>query len=137
MIIDKLMELSDDQALTATAASTNTVDFGATRDIAPGEPMYLVVTSKAAPGGTSPTIAISIETDDNTGFSSATTLVSSGTLAAAAFGLGTRIVIPVPHGCERYVRGKFTLGGTSPTFTVDAHLTNQQPPYHRAYPNAI
>jgi hypothetical protein len=137
MIIDKLLEFSRAQALTATAASTDTVDFGSDRDIGPGEPMWIVITSGAAPGGTSPTIAISVETDDNTGFSSAATLVTHPTLAAAAFGAGTRVVIPMPLTNERYLRMKYTLGGTDPTFTVSAFLTNQEPPSWQAYPDAI
>lgn len=137
MIIDKRLEFSAAQALTATAASTNSIDVGVARQIGPGEPLWIVIVSKAAPGGTSPTIAISVETDDNTGFSSAATLATHPTLAAAAFGSGTRIVIPVPYSNERYLQLKYTLGGTSPTFTVDAFLTNQEPPQLTQYPDAI
>lgn len=136
MIEDHALLLSADQALTATAASTNYVDLSSDRDIGPGGTKYLVVTSKAAPGGTSPTIAITIETDDNSSFSSAATVATSGTIAEAAFGSGTRVVVPFPFANERYVRAKFTLGGTSPEFTVDAVITNQHPPVHVAYPDA-
>lgn len=137
MIIDKLLQVSSDQALTATAASTDVIDLSSDRDIGPGEQMWLVVASKVAPGGTSPTIAISIETDDNSSFSSATTLATHTTLAAAAFAVGTRVIIPMPMTNERYLRAKYTLGGTSPTFTVDAFLTNQEPANWVAYPDAI
>ena len=136
MIIDKALQFSADQALTATASSTDYLDLGADRDIGVGNPKYIVVTSKAAPGGTSPTIAISIETDDNSSFSSATTLLTHATIAGAAFASGTRAVIPVPFTNERYMRLKYTLGGSSPTFTVDADITSEHPPVHQAYPDA-
>ena len=137
MINDKTLQFSADQALTATAASTDHLDLVQDRDIGPGTPLWLVIVSKAAPGGTSPTIAISIETDDNSGFSSAATLTTHPTIAGANFGLGTMVVIPWPFENERYNRVKYTLGGTSPTFTVDAFLTNQPPPNWKAYPDAI
>jgi hypothetical protein len=136
MIEDKALMVSTDQALTATAASTDYIDFGSDRDVGVHPTKYLVVTSKAAPGGTSPTIVISIETDDNASFSSASTIATTATLAAAAFASGTRVVLPLPFANERYMRAKYTLGGTSPTFTVDAVVTSQHPPVHIAYPDA-
>lgn len=120
MIIDSLNLFSEDQALTATAPSTNTIDFSSDRDIGVGEPMAAVVTVDTALAGTSPTFQASIQTDDNEAFSSATTLVSSQTYSSAA--AGTKIVIPVPLTNERYVRLNYTLGGTSPTVTVTAFL---------------
>lgn len=137
MYVDKRLSFAEDQALTATAASTNTVDLKADTDIGPGEPMWLVVVSKVAPGGTSPTIAISIETDDNSSFSSAATVLTDATIAGANFGAGTIRAIPWPQTNERYNRVKFTCGGTSPTFTVDAFLTNQEPMNWKAMPDGI
>lgn len=135
MIYDKHLQFSDSQALTATAASTNHLDLGSNRDIGPGTPMWLVVQSRAAPGGTSPTIAISIETDDNAGFSSASTIYTHPTITGANFASGTRVVIPWPFENEQHNQIKFTLGGTSPTFTVDAWLTSQEPPNWQALPD--
>lgn len=137
MIFDKTLQFSADQALTATAASTDYLDLSSDRDIGPGNPLWLCIASKAAPGGTSPTIAISIETDDNSSFSSAVTALAAPVLSAAQFALGTLYVIPWPFTNERFNRVKYTLGGTSPTFTVDAFLTSQPPPNWQAYPDAI
>ncbi len=137
MIFDKTLQFSKDQAIGATAASTDYLDLGSDRDIGPGEPLWLVLLSKAAPGGTSPTLAIAIETDDNTSFSSVTSLWASGTLAAAALAAGAMIVVPFPWTNERYVRVKYTQGGTdTPTHVMDAFLTNQPPPSWQAYPDA-
>ena len=137
MISDKNLHLSDAQALTATAVSTDHMNLGSDIDIGPGSPLWLVVQSGAAPGGTSPTITISIETDDNSSFSSATTIYTHTTIAGANFALGKRVVIPMPFENEQYMRVRYTLGGTSPTFTVSAHLTAHEPPNWKAYPDAI
>lgn len=137
MIHDKNLVFSKDQAIGATAASTDYLDLGSDRDIGPGEQLWLVLISKAAPGGTSPTLAIALETDDNSSFNSPTSLWASGTLAAAALAAGTMIVVPFPWTNERYVRVKYTQGGSdTPTHVMDAFLTNQHPPAIVAYPDA-
>jgi len=120
MILDKFLQLSATQALTATAASTNSITLDASQQIGIGEPMALVVSVGVALGGTSPTISFGVETDNNSGFSSATTLVTSQVFTALA--AGDTIVIPLGHTNEQYLRAKYTLGGTSPTATVDAYL---------------
>lgn len=137
MITDKNLTLASDQALTATAASEDVIDLTIDRDIGVGEPLWLVLVVKVAAGGTSPTMALSVETDDNSGFSSASTIITFPTLAAADMALGAVHAYPFPLANERYVRGKFTLGGTSPTVTVDLYLTPYEPRNWKAYPDAI
>ena len=124
MYIDRQNKVSISQALTATAASTDLIDLGSDRNIGVGEPMAFVVNVDVAAGGTSPTLAVAIQTDDNASFSSATTVASSATLAAAQLVAGAQFVIPVPPdlSMERFVRLNYTLGGTSPTVTVSAQL---------------
>lgn len=118
MIIDAELQLSDAQALTATAASTNLIDLGVDRDIGKGEPLALVITVDVALAGTSPTFQPAIQTDDNAAFSSATTLLTGQSYSALA--AGAKIVLPIPDTNERYLRANYTLGGTSPTITVTA-----------------
>jgi len=138
MYIDKNLQFSSAQALTATAASDNSIDLGANRPVGPGEALWLVMVSKADPGGTSPTLAPSVEVDDNSGFSSARTVLTGPTLAAADFPSGTIFTMPWPVNLnEQYARVKYTCGGTSPTFTVDAWLTNQDPTTWASLPDAI
>lgn len=120
MYVESKYLFSDEQSLTATAASTNTIDFSSDRDVGRGEPMAAVVTVDTALAGTTPTFKVTIQTDDNTSFSSATDLVVSQEFSAAA--AGDRIVVPLPLSNERYVRLNYTLGGTSPTITVTADL---------------
>lgn len=136
MIVDANLQFSDAQALTATEASTNSIDLKQDRDVGIGKPLFLVIQSQAAPGGTSPTIAISHETDDNSSFSSPATVAVSPTLTAAQFALGTIYAMEWPRTNERHNRLKYTLGGTSPTFTVSAFLTSEPPPGWQALPAA-
>jgi hypothetical protein len=138
MIIDKLLQFSADQALTEDAKSTNSVDFGANRPVGPGEPLWLCLVCKVAPGGTSPTLDVSVETDDNSSFSSATAIASSAQLNGTNFPAGTVYSMPWPSALqEQYCRLDYDLGGTTPTVTVDAFLTNQDPSQWRSFPDAI
>ncbi len=125
MILDRQNCFSDGQALSGagSAASTDLIDLGAIRQIGVGEPLYVVVNLPVAAGGTTPTLAVALQTDDNSSFSSPTAAFTSPTYAAAALVAGAQFVYPIPPtGMERYVRLNYTLGGTSPTATVDAHI---------------
>jgi len=122
-VLDVNLQFSNSQALTVDADSTNYYDATTDRDIGVGEPMAVVVYAESAFGGTTPTIAVSIETDDNTSFSSGTVLTTSqaytpATLTAAA----DKIVIPLPMNNERYIQLNYDMSGTSPTLTVSAYL---------------
>lgn len=128
MIIDSRLEFSDAQALTASAASTNYIDLTVSRNVGVGYPLYLVCTVDVAADYTSAneTYAIAIESDDNSSFSSATAQVSR-TIAASALTAGSKHVIPVPNTNERYMRVYYTLGGTTPSVTISAFLTEHEP----------
>lgn len=128
MIMDRTLLFSDGQAVTATAASTNIVDLGATgtvygagspmiRDIGAGSDVDLLVTVTQSFNNLT-SIIISVETDDNAGFSSATTVFTSPTYTLAQLATGAKYLLPdvLPVGtAERYVRLKYTLAGTTPT----------------------
>lgn len=135
MYIDSRLEFSDAQALTATAASTNVIDLSSDRDIGSGQPLWLVVQFDVALAGTTPTFQAALQTDDNAAFSSATTLISGEQLSSAA--AGTRQVLAIPFANEQFLRVNYTLGGTTPTATVSAWLTSEEPVKHAAYPDAI
>lgn len=123
--VDAQLLLSDAQALTATAASTNYINLSATeRFIGTGDPMALVVTVDVAAGGTAPTLEVALQSDDNTAFSSATARATSGTLTAAQLVAGAQFVVAIPSGTatEKYLRAFYTVGGTAPTVTVSASV---------------
>ncbi len=129
------------QALTGTsaAASTNSIDVGTTPKNGANQVgfnqdcLYLVVTAKVASGGTNPTLAIAVQTDNNSTFSSVDTLQ---TVNVGALVEGQTVVIPVPWTNKRYIRLQYTQGGTSPTNTVVAALTTK-PQQWTAFANEI
>lgn len=150
MILDAFTQLSSAQALTASAASEDYISLQNPRDIGLGEPMAVVINWRVAAGGTSPTFAAAVQVDDNTGFSSATTVVTSKTLSGTtAMPAGAQLVIPLPSLSEiistspsaaenTYLRLNYTLGGTSPTMTVDAQIVPMSMiQNYRAYADAI
>ena len=122
MILDKENMFSDDQAITATAVSSNIIDLGATgtvvgassalkRHLGKGEPIEILVqwTATAVSGGSS-TVTVDLETDDNSSFSSASTLATTGAVAKANLTVGKRMSIRfMPEETERYIRLNYTV----------------------------
>jgi hypothetical protein len=137
MYIDKLLELADAQALTATGNTTNVIDLGSDRDVGNGKPLWLVLSLDVATDGTTgdETYSFALQTDDNVGISSGTTILTIAVPRSTA--AGTRYVTAIPSANERYLRGTFTLGGTTPTVTYSAWITSEEPPALNAYPNAV
>lgn len=103
-----------DQAVTASAASTDYIDLKAAREMGAGEPIHVFV-RVTEDFATLTSLTVGIQTDDNTSFSSAATKASSGAIAAAALLAGTYIPMPaLPPGTnERYMRLYFTVAGTN------------------------
>lgn len=126
-IIDNTLVFSDHQAITGDARSTNVIDLGAAgtayghaaavgRDVGKGDeiPMEIVVT-EAFNNLTS--LKISLERDDNAGFSSAIE-IASRTYLAADLTLGARLPFParLPEGTnERYLSLYYDVTGTNPS----------------------
>ena len=123
--LDAQLTLSDAQALTATAASTNVIDFKA-NSIAAGEPLAVVLVVNVAADNTTgnETYSIALQTDGDEAFGSAQTLITFALPAGSA--AGTAVVLPflpTPSLSERYYRLNYTLGGTTPTVTVTSYVT--------------
>lgn len=137
MWIDSRLEFSDAQALTTTAASTNSIDLSSDRDVGPGRPMWVVISVDVAADDTTgdETYVVDLQTDDNSAFSSATSIaqitIARGTVA------GTKFVIGWPYANEQHVRLNYTLGGTTPTVTLSAWVTDQEPESWAAQPDAV
>ncbi len=124
MIIDAQNLFSDDQALTATAVSTNVIDLGIDRNVGIGEPMAAVVTLSVAAddADADETYVVTLETDDNSSFSSATVIATATILKGAEAGSKVVLMVPADETAERYLRINYTLGGTSPSMTVKTFL---------------
>lgn len=126
MYVDAQNLFSDAQAITATAASDNLIDFGSARDIAVGRELYVVIIVDTAftDAGSDSTVAVTIETDDNAAFSSATTIQTIGTFAALS-AAGTRLIarLQPEAGWEQYVRLQYTVAnGNLTTGALTAFL---------------
>ena len=70
MILDAQLQFSDEQAVTAAAGSTNTIDLGEVRDIGTGESLYVVVvcTTEMGDTGSDSTLDVALEGDSTTSF---------------------------------------------------------------------
>ena len=123
--VDAQLLFSDAQALTGTAVSTNIIDLGADRNIGIGVPMAVVIQLDVAADGTTgdETYSAQLQTDDNSGFSSATSVGGAVTIPRGN-PAGTMFIVPLPIGTEteRFIRLNYTLGGTTPLATVTAYL---------------
>jgi hypothetical protein len=124
MILSQEYTLSDDQAITATAASTNYIDRGAAGTPYGGEqaltydagaggrvPFTCMVTTAFTAAGAA-TLTADLEVDDNTSFSSATTVLTSGAIGKALLVPGYNMFagLDLPTGItERYWRVNFTV----------------------------
>lgn len=112
------LALSVDQAITATADSTNVIDCGATptlRDLGIC-PVYVeVVVTEAFNNLTS--LAIAVKSDSTTNLDTSETVHATATPLLAALTLGARFILPIPVGqnVERYLGIEYTVTGTAPT----------------------
>lgn len=117
MIFDQQTLLSDAQAITASAASTNVIDLGPiangiTRDIGKGKPIPLriqVVEDFTAAGAATLTVALQVDSVEN--FASPKTVWSTSALALADLVAG-KVIVPefVSRGTdERYMRLNYTV----------------------------
>lgn len=109
MIIDKLLQVSNEQAVTVTAPSTDVIDFGQTRpNTGMGDMLKMVVTTDVAAtadGAATVTFAIQ-DSADNVTFADIAVTPAIGK-AALVVGAQTVIHMPVKH--RRYVRLNYTV----------------------------
>lgn len=109
MIIDKFLQVSNEQAVTASAASTDVIDFGQTNpNTGMDDRSTLVITvDEAATAAGAATVTFSLQDSaDNSSFAdvSVTAAIGKATLVA-----GYQITIPVPNKLRRYVRAYYTV----------------------------
>jgi hypothetical protein len=126
MIFDNSLLFSDDQAITADAASTNIIDLGATgtpyggraltADFGKGTkiPLFVYVTASF---NTLTSLIVSLQTDSTDAFSSPKE-VASRTYPLAELTAGAALSFPehlLEGTNERYLRLYFDVVGTNPT----------------------
>ncbi|WP_020591233.1 Bbp16 family capsid cement protein [Kiloniella laminariae] len=126
MIHSKQLTFSDQQAVTATAASTNILDLGTTGTVVgasaaltsdPGNGTAVPINVQVTQNFNNLTnLKIAIEVDDNTGFSSAREILAQ-TIPLAELKAGKQTSFHIlPKGLnERYMRLRYTVTGTNPS----------------------
>lgn len=124
MLLDAQLMFSQAQAVTTDAVSTNIIDLGTPRQIGVGRGMGILITVDSAADATTgdELYSFELQTDDNAGFSSQTTLFSQD-IPRASLTVGSRHFIPLPLArIERYIRLNYNTGGTTPIITISAWL---------------
>lgn len=136
MIIDKLLQVSDAQAVTASAASTDVIDFGqANPNSGINQITTLAITvDETATAAGAATVTFSVQDSaDNSSFAdvAVTAAIGKATLAA-----GAQVLIPMPVVHRRYVRAYYTVATgplTAGKFSAQI-VTGVQA--NRAYPDS-
>lgn len=131
MYQDALLTFSDDQAVTAAAASTSHVDFSAVRNMGVGTPLFIVVVCTVAmtDASSDSTLAVALEGDSTTTFTPDYTrtlftfdaLSAAGTTKVAALGPDD---LNLEYGQLKYTpaNGNLTTGSFTAFITHNPHL---------------
>lgn len=133
MILDSTNLFSDQQAVTADAASTNTIDLGTpgtvfsgrtqTRDVGPGTTLHVWAICDVT-FLTIVSMNIVLRTDDNTSFSSPTIIWTSRLFLLAEMVAGFRFRLPHFTGpTEQYVQLYYDVNTSATAGKVTAGLS--------------
>jgi hypothetical protein len=109
MIIDKALQVSNEQAVTSSAASTDVIDTGqVTSDLgATGQLALVITTDEAATASGAATVTFSLQDSaDNSSFADVAVTVAIGKATLVA---GYQHVIPLPTRLRRYIRAYYTV----------------------------
>lgn len=127
MITDKLLRVSDEQAVTTTAVSTDKIDLSVARDIGEGENLFMNFAMVAAfVGGTS--VNFEVVVSDAADLSSPVVIGSSGAVLTSGLGLGKAVVIRLNPQLgstgKRYLGARYTVAGTYSAGKVTADIAH-------------
>ena len=125
MITDSLLRVSEDQALTTTAVSTNTIDLSVARDMGEGTTLYMnFAVTEALANGTSVTFEVITSASANLG--TPTVIGSSAAIVTASLTLGKNIVVTLNPSIagkgQRYLGARYTIAGTFNAGKVTADI---------------
>ena len=115
MITDKLLRVSEDQAITTTAFSTDTIDLSVARDVGEGTALYMnFAVTTALANGTS--VKFEVVISDNANLSSPVVVGSSDAILTAALTVGKNVVVRINPDIagkgKRYLGARYTVSGT-------------------------
>lgn len=144
--VDKQLVVSDAQALTATAVSTDAIAVGpAGLDIAAGEPVGLTFqVDVAADAGTGDeTYEFQIVTATASNLTTGQDIILSETIARATLVAGYRFTLGVPlnliSSTATHIGARYVLGGTTPSITMttflqpDAQVQSNRAPFRSGF----
>jgi hypothetical protein len=110
MFIDKALQVSNEPAVTVSAASTDSIDFGQPNpNVGLDDRSNMVITvdeSAAAAGAATVTFSVQ-DSADNATFADVAVTAAIGKASLAA---GQQVVIPMPTKLRRYCRVYYTIG---------------------------
>ena len=115
MITDALLRVSEDQAITSTAFSTNTIDLSVARDVGEGTALYMnFAVTTALANGTS--VKFEVVSSANANLSSPTVIGSSDAVVTASLTAGKNVVVRINPDIagkgKRYLGARYTVAGT-------------------------
>lgn len=137
MILDKELALSEEQAVTSTAISTNVVDLAVDRNIGNADNLYVIITcDEAATAAGAATVTFSLESDSTADLAtSATVHATSSAIGKATLVAGYEVAkwkLPVED-YERYLGVRYTVAtGPLTAGKFSAHIVRNVPSY-KAY----
>lgn len=125
MITDKLLRVSEDQAVTTTAVSTNTIDLSVARDIGEGKELFMnFAVTTAFAGGTS--VKFEVISSANANLSSPTVIGSSDAVVTADLVAGKNVAVAInpqiASNGQRYLGARYTVSGTYTAGKVTADI---------------
>lgn len=141
MITDKFLRVSDAQAVTVTAVSTDTIDLSVARDMGEGRELFMnFAVGTVFAGGTSTNFEVIIA--DNAALSSNVVVVgASGAMATADLTAGKLIPVGInPQVAslgKRYMGARYTVVGTNTTGTVTADIVMDIQDGRKSYPSGF
>ena len=110
MFIDKALQVSNEQAVTVSAASTDSIDFGqANPNVGLDDRSNMVITvDKSAAAAGDATVTFSVQDSaDNATFAD---VAVTATIGKANLAAGQQVVIPMPTKLRRYCRVYYYVG---------------------------
>lgn len=122
MLLDQSVIFSDRQVLTATAASSYTLDLATAGNAVQGA-LYVVARLDESLKGTTK-LTVALQTADTADFSNAQELVSVAFGAEHLAGAGELFRLPFPLGAKRYVRAYYTVAGAPSAGKVSCFVTD-------------
>jgi len=125
MITDKLLRVSEDQAVTTTAVSSDTIDLSVARDVGEGHQLFMnFAVTAALTGGTS--VKFEVISSANANLSSPTVIGSSDAVLTADLTAGKNVAVAInpqiASNGDRYLGARYTVSGTYGAGTVTADI---------------